>query len=69
MAKNSVGPKPRRNVDRRGVFFLSSALICALLIPTALPKYRWVGEMLTVAQLVLAALSVADFTTRTRRHT
>ncbi len=58
-----------RDIDRRGTFFLCAALLCLLLVPTALPKLRWVGEVLAVAQVVLALLSFADHAARRRRHT
>jgi hypothetical protein len=56
-----------KNIDRRAVFFFSSAFLCLLLIPAALPKYRFVGEILVVAQSVLGLLSLADHLSRRRR--
>lgn len=51
-------------MDRRAVFFVGSAIVCALLIPVTPEKYRWVGELLAVAYVVLGAASLLDHISR-----
>jgi hypothetical protein len=59
---------PRRDIDRRAVFFFSTGIVCALLIPTALPEFQWVGKVLVIAQGVLGLLSLADHVSHRHRH-
>jgi hypothetical protein len=54
-------------VDRRAVFFLLAAVLCALMLPFTPDDYRWVGVVLSIVYLVLAATSYLDFRSRTRR--
>jgi len=58
-----------RLIDRRAVFFLIAAGLCALMIPITPANLRWVGVMLTIVYLVLAVASAADFRSRTRSDT
>lgn len=53
-------------MDRRGVFFLLAALVSLALLPITPSAYRYVGEWLAVAYVVLAALSIADHVARRR---
>lgn len=53
-------------MDRRALFFLAAALVCALLsIPTD-AHLRWVPETMTIAYVVLAGLSALDYQARRR---
>ena len=51
-------------MDRRAVFFLGAALLCALLVPVTPDKYRWVGEWLAVTYIVLGIASFLDHISR-----
>jgi hypothetical protein len=53
-------------MDRRAVFFLGAAVVCALLIPVADGKYRWVPVALSIVYALLSLASWAD--TRSRRR-
>lgn len=53
-------------MDRRAVFFLGSAFVCALLLWPTPPELRWVGVALAVTYLVLAAASWLDHRSRAR---
>jgi hypothetical protein len=53
-------------MDRRGVFFLFAAAASLLLLPLTPDAYRYVGEWLAGAYVVLALLSMADHASR--RH-
>jgi len=58
-----------RTIDRRAVFFLLAAGLCALMLPITPDKERWVGVTLVIVYLVLAVASAADFRSRTRSDT
>jgi predicted Na+-dependent transporter len=51
-------------MDRRAVFFVVAAIVCALLIPVTPEKFRWVGELLTGVYLVLSLASLLDHVSR-----
>ena len=51
-------------MDRRAVFFLFSALASFVLVPLTPEKFTYVGVVLGVAYLILAALSAADHRSR-----
>ncbi|HVT75986.1 MAG TPA: hypothetical protein VHD87_03070 [Acidimicrobiales bacterium] len=53
--------------DRRALFFILSAVVCALLVPLAEPEHRWVAEFTAVVYVVLAAASALDAWSRSRR--
>jgi hypothetical protein len=53
-------------MDRRALFFLGAAVICALLVPVADASHRWVAATTAVVYVVLAGLSALDHATRTR---
>jgi hypothetical protein len=53
-------------MDRRAVFFLCSALICALLSVVTPSELRWVGNVMAVAYAALAAASWLDHLSRRR---
>jgi hypothetical protein len=55
-------------VDRRAVFCLLAAALCALLVPVTPEEYFWVGVGISVTYLVLAAASYLDFRSRTRHR-
>jgi hypothetical protein len=47
-------------MDRRAVFFLGAAVVCALLIPVTEGEHRWVPIALAVVYVLLALASWAD---------
>ena len=47
-------------MDRRAVFFLGAAVVCALLIPVTDGKFRWVPIALSIVYVLLALASWAD---------
>jgi hypothetical protein len=53
-------------MDRRAVFFLVAAIVCAILIPVTEPDQRWVPIVLSVVYAALAIASWADLRTRRR---
>ena len=53
-------------MDRRSVFFFCAAVVCALLIPVADPKHRWLPLVLAIVYLLLSVASWADARTRAR---
>jgi hypothetical protein len=57
-----------RKVDRRAVFFVSSALLALVLLPLCPPELRYVGWTLAAVFVALAAASWADFRSRHRRR-
>ena len=46
-------------MDRRAVFFLCSAIVCALLSFVTPSELRWVGDVMAVAYAVLSCGVVA----------
>jgi hypothetical protein len=52
-----------RDVDRRAVFFLLAAVVCALLVPVA-EGHAWVAAAVSGVYLVLAAGSWLDHRSR-----
>jgi uncharacterized membrane protein YqjE len=55
-------------MDRRAVFFLVAAGLCALLVPVSDPQHRWVAALTAVVYVVLAALSALDHHSRSGRR-
>ena len=53
-------------MDRRAVFFVGAAIVCAILIPVTEEEQRWVPTVLAILYLVLAVASWADKRTRIR---
>ncbi|HVE17611.1 MAG TPA: hypothetical protein VNB52_00940 [Ilumatobacteraceae bacterium] len=53
-------------MDRRAVFFLCSALVCAVLVFVTPSELRWVGNVMTAAYAVLAMASWLDHSSRRR---
>jgi len=51
-------------MDRRAIFFLAAAAMCAVLWPLAPNDKRWVNVWLAVTYVVLALASFADFVSR-----
>jgi hypothetical protein len=51
------------DIDRRAVFFLLAAVVCALLAPVT-DGYGWVAVSLAVVYVVLAAVSYLDHRSR-----
>ena len=57
-----------RRVDRRAVFFVISAVIALALLPLCPPELRYVGWILAVVFVILAAASWLDNWSHHRRH-
>jgi len=55
-------------MDRRAVFFLCSALVCAVLTFVTPSELRWVGNVMAVAYAALAAASWLDHSSRRRSN-
>ncbi|MGZ4761533.1 MAG: hypothetical protein ACXV7I_03805 [Ilumatobacteraceae bacterium] len=55
-------------MDFRAVFFLCSAVVCALLIGVTPPDLRWLGYVMTAAYAALAAASWLDHASRHRSN-
>ena len=53
-------------MDRRAIFFLGAAAICAVLIPGTDAELRWVPTALAVVYVVLAAASWLDWRSNNR---
>jgi hypothetical protein len=47
-------------MDRRAIFFLGAAAVCAVLIPATDSDLRWVPITMAISYLVLALLSLLD---------
>ena len=47
-------------MDRRAVFFLGAAVVCALLIPVTDGEHRWVPIALSIVYALLSLASWAD---------
>lgn len=54
-------------VDRRAIFFLLAAVVCALLAIPTQANLRWVPIGLAVVYVLMAAASYLDFRSRLRR--
>lgn len=54
-------------MDRRALFFLAAAIICAVLIPVTEVEHRWAPIALSVVYALLAVASWADFHSRRTR--
>jgi hypothetical protein len=52
-------------MDRRSIFFLVAAIVCAALIPFAEP-HRWVPIALSITYVAISAAAWADSRTRHR---
>jgi hypothetical protein len=48
-------------MDRRAVFFMLAAAVCAVLILPSPEDLRWVAESLSVVYVVLAIASFLDY--------
>ena len=55
-------------MDRRAVFFILAAAVCAVLILPSPEDLRWVAETLSIVYVVLAILSLLDFWSRHRER-
>ena len=55
-------------MDRRAVFFLCSALVCAVLVLVTPNELRWVGNVMAMAYAALAAASWLDHSSRRRSN-
>jgi hypothetical protein len=53
-------------MDRRAIFFLGAAVVCAVLIPVTDGQHRWVPIALSVVYTLLALASWADARGRQR---
>jgi hypothetical protein len=53
-------------IDRRAVFLLGAALVCAVLIPITEPENRWVPISLSIVYVLLSLASWADARGRRR---
>ena len=53
-------------MDRRALFFLGAAIVCAVLIPITEAEQRWVPISLTIVYALLALASWADHRSRRR---
>jgi hypothetical protein len=51
-------------MDRRAIFFLCSALACAVLALVTPPGLRWVGNVMATAYATLAVASWLDHSSR-----
>ena len=54
-------------MDRRALFFISAAVVCAVLVPITPESLRYVGLWLCAAYLLLALVSFLDFRSRHAR--
>jgi hypothetical protein len=54
-------------MDRRALFFLAAAVVCAVLIPATESEQRWVPIALSVVYALLAVASWADLHGRRSR--
>ena len=55
-------------MDRRAVFFLGAAIVCAVLIPITETEQRWVPISLSIVYTLLSLASWADARSRRRAH-
>lgn len=53
-------------MDRRAVFFMCSAVVCVLLARVTPSDLRWVGNVMAIGYVVLAAASWLDYASRRR---
>jgi len=53
-------------VDRRAIFFLGAAALCAVLVPETDAGLRWVPTWVAVVYVVLAAASYLDWRSNNR---
>jgi hypothetical protein len=53
-------------MDRRAVFFLAAAIVCAVLIPVTEPEFRWVPISLTIVYTLFSLASWAETRGRSR---
>ena len=53
-------------IDRRAIFLLGAALVCAVLIPITEPDNRWVPISLSIVYVLLSLASWADARGRRR---
>jgi hypothetical protein len=51
-------------MDRRALFFISAAVVCAVLVPVTPESLSYVGLWLCAVYLLLALLSFIDFRSR-----
>jgi hypothetical protein len=53
-------------MDRRAVFFMISAVLCVVLTGATPADLRWVGNVMALGYVVLAAASWLDYASRRR---
>ena len=53
-------------MDRRAIFFLGAAALCAVLVPETDAGLRWVPTWVAVVYVVLAAASYLDWRSNNR---
>ena len=53
-------------MDRRALFFLGAAVVCAMLIPATPSEYRWFAVLFAIVYAVLALASWLDNRSRNR---
>ena len=53
-------------MDRRAVFLLVAAIVCAVMIPITGPEERWVPIALSIVYATLSVASWADSRSRRR---
>jgi hypothetical protein len=51
-------------MDRRALFFVVAAVVCAALAPATEDSIRWIPIAMAAAYVVFALLSVLDFWSR-----
>jgi hypothetical protein len=51
-------------MDRRAIFFVGAAVVCAVLIPATESELRWVPIAMSVAYAILALMSFLDARSR-----
>jgi predicted Na+-dependent transporter len=55
-------------IDRRAVFFFVAAIVCALLVFVTPEEFRWVGNWMAIAFVLLGLASWMDDRSRQRWH-
>lgn len=53
-------------MDRRAVFFMASAVVCVVLARVTPSDLQWVGNVMAIWYVVLAAVSWLDYASRRR---
>ena len=55
-------------MDRRALFFVGAAALCAALAPATQHDIRWIPAAMALAYAVLAVLSFLDYRSRRQLH-